>query len=130
MFEIFIIFQKFSNCSKIFQNFAIFQNFQNLILMISVLTKLIGSGIAQEVYNKVNITFCFVQYHFYCTLKNDIALGFALCNIIFHCAIKIILHSTKYNITGTIIFNTYIISWKHTIYLVRPPHICLKTSCT
>jgi hypothetical protein len=40
-----------------------------------------------------------MQYHFYCTLKNDIALGFASYNIIFPCAIKMILHSASFNIT-------------------------------
>ncbi len=46
-------------------------------------------------------TFCLVQNNLYCTQKNDIALSIALCNIIFPCAIKMILHSTKCNITIT-----------------------------
>ncbi len=37
------------------------------------------------------MTFSFIQYHFYCTLKNE----HCLCNIMF---LYIILHSTKCNI--------------------------------
>ncbi len=65
MFEIFIIFLKFSICSKCFENFAIFQN---MILVISVLTNRMRDT-TRGIYNKVAITFCFVQYYFYCNIR-------------------------------------------------------------
>ncbi len=104
MFKFFGKFQKMMKCSEFFKIFKFFLNVRNvqnfsenfeLFQNVSKFRKIwywwylfwqIWSGIAEEVYNKVNITFYFIQYHFNCTLKNNIACGFASCNIIFHCA--------------------------------------------
>ncbi len=59
-------------CKLCVQNIIIIKLYS--ILCLWYLFWPLGSEIPQEVYNKVNITFCFVQYHFfYCTLKNYIA---------------------------------------------------------
>ncbi len=95
----------FSKIFKLFQNISKFRNFSKLKIWYRwYLFCQIGSRIAQDVYNKVNITFCFVQYNFYCTLENWYCTWLHLVQYHFSLYNKNDMHSTKCSIT--IIFQT------------------------
>ncbi len=98
MFEIFIIVLICQwKCPKIVENVAMFLNFQNLILVISVLTNRIRDSTIG--IGKCDILLCTISYK-----------GFTSCNILFHHAIKMILHSAKCNITVIFMFISSIVS--------------------
>ncbi len=58
--------------------------------------------------------FALTIYHWYFA---KIFVNFMWCSV-----------KNKKLFNNNILFNTYTISWKHTIYLVRPYHTCLYTS--